>query len=204
MPPMNGFEQPVSDVPRDDPREGPSFLDSDFGEFTRRPRTHKAHDYERKTAGMLNALMRTRAQAPGGRADAAAFIAYGDNFAKAAGELADQDERAAKMIDFICQPSNPYVMFLIAGMPLASQLLRNHETTLAKMPRNLKRDKNRVKTPWPTVSIGKRIKFKVPLKLNFGFLKAQTYEPAALADAVFSDKRIISALRKAGINVPDA
>lgn len=198
---FNGYVPQDEDAPL-------RFMQADIGEFIKRPKTQVARDYEKRMAGLLNAGMRARLASPSGLPDAAAIIAYGDQLAKATGELAEADERAQKAIDFICQPANPYVMFAFAALPLVTQLLRNHEAGIDQVGKL--RRKDRVKGPKPTITLhlprGKSLTMKVPFKPKWprGFLRAQTQDPAILVNNVFTNDQVLRSLKRAGINVPVA
>lgn len=161
-----------------------------------RPKTQVAREYEKKTAAMLNAAMRGTAGNPQTVADAAAIIVYGPSFAAAAGELAEADERARKMIDMIATPSNPWIMLLMAGIPLASQLYRNHETDVVKPVRKITKD---IKIP---LTKGKVIHLRIPLRFALPkHFRNQTIPAEVLTESVFSNPDVAKALRKRGIDV---
>ena len=197
-------------------KEEPSlnFVEADIGDFIRRPKTRIATEYEKKTAAALNAAMRFTAARPETITDAAAIIAYGDSFAAATGELAEHNERTRKAIDLILTPESPYLMFLIAAIPLFSQLARNHETQLSTIPARFSRDGRRQRKairivqkpnrPGITVKIPllrKQFKIPVSFRLNLGFFRASTVDPNALAVGVFSNEKVMKALSKRGIEI---
>ena len=209
-----------SDVFTPDPPEhsngnDPSFkfIDADIGEFIRKPKTAIAREYEHKTEAALNSVMRFLAQNPKTVADAATIIAYGDNFASAVGEVAEINRNTRRMIDLILSPESPWLALAIAGIPMFTQLMRNHETTVASVPQAFKnrpdratRKANRAeaKANRPKVSFKlfkREIRFTVPFKLKFGFVMSQTVEPEALTRAVFSNEQVVKALKKRGIDV---
>lgn len=188
------------------------FIDSDIGEFIKRPKTAIAREYEHKVESALNAVMRFCAQNPKTVPDAAAIIAYGDNFAAAVGEVAEVNAGTRRMIDLILTPESPWLALAIAGIPLATQLMRNHEATLATIPKRFgsreqrkiakaERKSQRASQPKFTVKIlGREIGVRFP-GIKLGFLTSQTVEPDALSKAVFSNEQVVKALKKRGIDV---
>lgn len=189
------------------------FIDADIGEFIRKPKTAIAREYEHKTEAALNSVMRFLAQNPKTAPDAAAIIAYGDNFASAVGEVAEINRNTRRMIDLILSPESPWLALAIAGIPMVTQLLRNHEATVQAIPeayknrpskeqRKAAKAEAKANRPKLTLRLFKReIRITVPFKLKFGFVMSQTVEPKALADAVFSNEQVVKALKKRGIDV---
>lgn len=166
--------------------------DADIADFIKRPKTAKAREYEKKTAAILNAVMRQTIGHPETVRDAAAIIAAGDGICASAGEYADQDETICKFIDLIATPANPAIMFLMAMIPLASQILRNHETETppVKATRTF-----RVPFLKKNVSLSMRLRPKLPKRL-----RAFTVEPNAMLN-VFDHPDVAKALKKRGIDV---
>jgi hypothetical protein len=163
----------------------------------------------------MKACMMASLQA-GQMPDAAAFIKFGPSIGNATGALCDKDERAQAVIDMICTPGNPYVMFGMATIPLLAQLFRNHEPELheAAERRKMRRKQpkaERVKVP-PKSIVTIKIPFtkrewKVPIRFNasalFGQFRNQTSPPNDLAYAVFSDPKVQQALEKQGVYLRD-
>lgn len=203
------------DPPRESNGNEPSFkfIDADIGEFIKRPKTSIAREYEKKTEAALNSVMRFCAQNPRTVADAAAIIAYGDNFASAVGEVAEVNRQTRRMIDLILSPESPWLALAIAGIPMMTQILRNHETAVSSIPETFKNRPNRdqrkaakaeAKANRPKVSFKlfkREIKLTLPFKFKFNFVMSQTVEPEALAKAVFSNEQVVKALKKRGIDV---
>jgi hypothetical protein len=201
--------------PRESNGNEPSFkfIDADIGEFIKRPKTSIAREYEKKTEAALNSVMRFCAQNPRTVADAAAIIAYGDNFASAVGEVAEVNRRTRQMIDLILSPESPWLALAIAGIPMATQLLRNHETAVSNIPQTFKNRpskeqrkavKAEAKANRPKVAFKlfkREIKITLPFRLKFNFVMSQTVEPEALTKAVFSNEQVVKALKKRGIDV---
>lgn len=189
------------------------FIDADIGEFIKRPKTAIAREYEKKTEAALNSVMRFLAQNPKTVPDAAAIIAYGDNFASAVGEVAEVNRRTRQMIDLILSPESPWLALAIAGIPMFTQLLRNHEAAIQSVPnayknrptkeqRKVARAEAKANRPKVTLRLFKReIRITVPFRLKFNFIMSQTVEPESLAKAVFSNEQVVKALKKRGIDV---
>ncbi len=192
---------------------GLKFIDADIGEFIKRPKTATAREYEHKAESALNAVMRFCAQNPKTVPDAAAIIAYGDNFAAAVGEVAEINAKTRKMIDLILTPESPWLALAIAGIPMFTQIMRNHQTSLEQVPRQFgnreqrkaakaERKAQRASQPKFTVKMfGREIGIRVPIRPNLKFFVSQTVEPDALANAVFSNEQVVKALKKRGIDV---
>ena len=203
--------EPSEDVPGTGQIDTSFFEAPDFADFIKKPRSAAARDYEKRTASLLKTVAFARMQSPGGLPDAATLIYHGPKFASAAGMLAAEDKHAAKMIDLITSPENPYVMFAIAGIPLVAQLLRNHEAELAEARKHVKMTRAQRKAaaagkPKPVAEITipvikKKIKVKLPFRIKFEFFRGQSVEPAAIVNSVFSDPRVRRELRKQGINI---
>jgi len=169
--------------------------DADLADFIKRPKTAVAREYEKKTASILNAAMRGTISSPSTVADAAAIIQYGEGVSAAAGEWAQEDEKARKMIDLIATPSSPVVMFVMAAIPLVAQIIRNHESEVTKPVREVSRQ-FRIPFIKKNVSIGMRLKFALPKRF-----RNATVPPELLMEGVFSHPEVIKALKKRGIEV---
>lgn len=204
---------PEHDTSGDYSPEGPSldFMDEALSNFVKRPATAVSREYKQRTAAVLNSVMSARIQRPGsGLADAAAIIAYGDAFATAAGNLADEDERARKLLTVITSPGNPYVGFAIVATSLISQLFRNHQDEAGQIKQGWRDRKKTPRAERPKVEIKipltkKRIFLRVPFKLKFGgVLTSQSVEPQQLVNGVFSNEKVVKELRKRGINIAAA
>lgn len=153
-------------------------------------RSERAKEYEEKVAGVLNVLMRAFAGNPATVADAAAVIEYGPALASKTGDLAAHDATARKIVDFITTGSdNPYVAVMVAALPLAAQILRNHESTEAKP--------FEVKIPFTKKTI--RPKFRI--RLRNPLLRAMTSSPGALVRKIFTNPEYVAALHSQGIDV---
>lgn len=212
-------EDPVLDHPYYQPEpgmQGPDDADFDFldvalAEFLKRPKTQTAREYEKKTKALLNSAMRFTITNSATVPDAAAIIVHGSAFAAAAGVLADEDKKAARLLDVICTPGNPYVMFAMAAIPLFTQLARNHEPQIAHAAQTRKERRAARKAGTPrtprakvnvTIPIIKRtIGIPVGFKLKFYYFKGQTIEPQALAQGVFSNEKVLAELKKRGIDI---
>lgn len=204
----------TEDYPEDAPgsTEGidTSFFDSpNFADFVKRTKTAVARDYEKRVASLVKTIAFGRMQSPGGLPDAAALIYNGANFSAASGMLAAEDKYAAKMIDIITSPENPYVVFAIAAIPMVAQLMRNHEADLQGATAKVKMTRAQRKAhaaahPKPVAELTipilkKKIRVKVPFRIKLTMLRSQSVDPGTLVNVVFSDVKVRRELRKQGV-----
>lgn len=161
--------------------------DSDFISRPSRPRGAKT--YEKKVTSILNVALRSTINNEKSRPDAAAIIMYGPHLSEKAGDLAAQDKRVARAIDWLTEGTeNPYAAVFAAAAPLILQVIRNHEPQLEVKPRGLK-------IPFTK---GKRfLNFKFGVKL--GRLRPITNDPDAMTNHVFTNPDIIRKLVEQGI-----
>lgn len=186
----------------------------DFSTFVKSTRTPTAKAYERKIQSALKTTF-YGALKNGQLADAATVLYYGPNLAQTAGDLADVNERVAKGIDMLTAPDNPYVGFALAGLAIIGQLYRNHEETLSQIPVAVKEgrrerkarkaneteDTRRIEVKLPfgrTMRVGLKFRFRSLRKIGLIF-KVRSHQPEQLVAEVFSDEKLIRALRKEGI-----
>lgn len=193
--------------------DGLKFIDADIADFIKRPKTSTAREYEKKTEAALNSVMRFLAQNPKTVPDAATIIAYGDNFAAAVGEVAEISSSTRRMMDLVLSPESPWLALAIAGIPMATQLMRNHEPGIQQVRTNLKnrpsradrkaaRQESKATRPKITLNLlGRQVRITVPFRFKFSFVMSQTVEPDKLADAVFKNEQVVKALKKRGIDV---
>ena len=155
--------------------------------------TAKAARYRKKTTRGLNFLFKNMAGNPGLSADAAAIVEYGPGVAKAVGNLADKDARVARAIDFITEDGidNPYVLTVAALLPLAFQVIRNHEPAIEKFS-GLK-----LRVPFT------KRELRIPIKISFKFkvVNSNSYPPSYMMEHVFRNPAIAEALDRQGIHV---
>lgn len=172
--------------------EDANSADADFVE--EKKETATAKKYRLKTRHGINFLITGLVQSPGTVPDAAALLYHGPAVSEAIGNLADKDKRVRAAIDFLTEDTidNPYALTAIAVLPLAIQMLRNHEPQGANVAKNL-----RVKVPFT-----KRY-FTLPIKIKFSFkwTKNVSYEPNYMVDHVFGNPNVQMALAKRGIRV---
>jgi hypothetical protein len=190
-----------------------AFLDDDLADFLKKPTTGKSREYAKKVNAFLNTAMRFCVQQPKLVPDGAAIVAHGGKFAKACGDLADADEYAAKFLDIVTSPENPYLMFAVAAIPFVSQLIRNHEPELQQVPdkwrarkRSTRAERKAARQARPGVEmniplINRKITLKLPVKFKLGYGRSQTVDPQALAIGVFSHPKVVRELEKRGIKV---
>lgn len=163
--------------------------DEKFVKAPRRP--PHARVYELKVVKALDTGMRLAIQNPDTVADAAAIIMYGPSFSSAMGDWAARDSRVRRAIDFITEGAdNPAAAAVLALLPMALQVLRNHEPIVEAEPRTWK------------LRFRKHI-ISIRLRLKLGRLRNLTNDPEDFATHVFSNPAITDALNKRGIQVAD-
>lgn len=213
LPPEESVPNGDSAMPQEDVPEGPpdqefEFLDEQLAGFLTERNAGKALQYEKKVKSLINAGFQIRVQQPTGLSDAAAFIAFGGPFARAAGKLGAHDETAAKVIDALTVPANPYLMFAYTALPLIAQLVRNHQQQIDQIPTTFRqrRAARKANGPGPKVYLtvpGTRVKIRIPfrVKMGLGFITNQAVDPDALTQGVFSNPKVQKELAKRGIRV---
>lgn len=213
LPPAPESEYAPEADPETDEEISFDFLDDNLADFLKKPVTAKSREYQKKVNAFLNTGMRFCIQQPELIPDAAAIIAHGGKFAKACGDLADADDTAAKFLDIITSPQNPYIMFAVTAIPLVAQLIRNHEPQLQEMPGKFRNRKRSTKTERKAARAGKpglevtvpilRRKFtlRMPLNLRLGYGRSQTVDPQRLAAGVFGNEKVRKELDKRGIHI---
>lgn len=188
----------------------------DFSSWIKRPRGKVAQEYELKIRSMMKAGVigsLNNQMFP----DAAAFLKYGSGISRAGGELAQADSRARGIIDTITTPTNPYVLFGMACIPLVAQIFRNHKPEVTEVKKSWRQKrvdaKARKEAGLPPVERKTKPRFTIKLgkmhipvytpklpKISIAFT-AQTQDPRRLAYEVFSDRRVIKALEDMGITL---
>jgi len=155
-------------------------------------RTKRAEEYEKKTNGIFNFIMQQCLASSNTVADGAAIIQYGEPFASKLGDLADQNDKVRRGIDLITSGTeNPYLALVAAALPLAAQILRNHENTELTTERYIR------------IPFTKR-QFRIPFKLKIRIsprVRAMTAPPENLMMATFMNPEIAAALEKMQIPV---
>lgn len=166
--------------------------ESEFVEEKKESATAKK--YRLKTRHGINFLITGLVQSPGTVPDAAALLYHGPAISEAVGNLADKDKRVRAAIDFLTEDTidNPYALTAIAVLPLAIQVLRNHEPSGADVAKNI-----RIKVPFT-----KRY-MQLPIKIRFSFkwTRNVSYEPNYMVEHVFGNPSVQMALAKRGIHV---
>lgn len=161
-------------------------------EFVKEPkRSRKAKEYENKTADILRFAMQMTVTSERTVTDAAALLTYGSQVAEKVGDLADQDPRVARMIDFINGGTeNAYLNVAMVAMPLVLQVIRNHE------PEKITAETTK------SFTLFRRWTIKIPLrfKLRNKFFRNLTHEPKQLYQATFVPE-VVEALQAQGVNV---
>jgi len=219
---VNGAAPPIDDdeqLEEDETQEydySQLFDAPNYSDFIKTKPNSNAQKYEKRVQGMMKAglIMSINNQ---NWPDAATFLKHGPGFAKAAGNLAAEDERAAQLIEMLTAPSSPYVTFAMVAIPLIAQLTRNHTAefkeagqTWRERRAEKKQEKlsgGRVKTPPIVVRLGKR-RITIPIRIRvrmpnikgvFKAFLAPTQHPQHIAMEVFSDPAVRTALHKLGV-----
>jgi len=164
-------------------------------DFIEEPKeTPRAKRYRLKVRHGINFLITGLVQSPNHLPDAAALIYHGPHVSEAIGNLADNDARVRKAIDFITEDTidNPYALAIFAVLPLAIQVIRNHETVVEQLPGKFK-----VRIPFT-----KRY-FRLPVKMKFSlrWTKNVSYEPSYLTTHILGNPNVQAHLAKRGINI---
>lgn len=216
----NDLSSPFDDETRDEystQSEFTLFDAPDYALFIRHTRTERGKEYEQKVASMLKAAA-LGAFKSGNIHDGCAIVHYGPSFAKKCGDLTDVSQGAAKAIDLLTTPDNPWVMFAAISVPFIMQLFRNHEQEariVKKTWREERAERKRMKAEGltsPREKNGKPFTVRLPFGRSFTVhvhiptprvilrvFYAQTKNPADLTTQVLSDTRLIKALEKEGI-----
>lgn len=187
-----------------------------YSEFIKTAPNSKARSYEKRVQSMMKAGMVMSLNAHNWP-DAATFLKHGPGFAKAAGNLAAVDAKAAAIVDMLTAPDSPYIMFAMVALPMVSQLARNHQGQIAEVAQTRKQRKaerkqeklagiHKESAPPITVHLGKRairipvrFRIKFPLKKIFSGFLAPTQHPQEIAAEVFNDEAVVKALHKMGL-----
>jgi hypothetical protein len=149
-----------------------------------------AVQYQNKVKEILTTTWKILITNPPTVPDAAAIIMHGSDLSRAAGDWAASDARVRKAIDFIAGGTeNPALAFAAAALPMALQMLRNHEPSAEVEPR-------RIRIPFTKKHL--RIKFRIKLGKK---LRNLTNDPRAFTAHVLSNPEIQAELLKQGIKV---
>lgn len=188
--PFSGNGHEPTDV--SDPEQ--RYTEPDPSVAQEKKRSRKAQAYEAQVNGLISSWFKASVGRPGTVADAAALSLYGPNFAEKTGDLAAHDPRIAKFIDVFNGDiaSNPYLAAVAAGLPLALQLIRNHEPVLEPQSRLFRIPFSKSKKH-PNGRTLKLSKFGIRL----GFFRHQTDDPQRLYDYVFTQSAAMMATMKA-------
>lgn len=225
----DGVESESWETPPDDdmPRDYDTIFDApDYATFVKKEQTQRSKEYERKIASMLK-MIALHSFSTGNVADGATVLHYGPKFAKSAGDLTDVSDGAARAIDLMTAPDNPWVAFALLAIPFGLQFIRNHESEAEQVRKTWKQaraERKRAKreglTPPKRQGVpltirgpfGKKLTFRLPVprpSVIAGVFRHQTHDPGDLAAYVLSDEKLVRALQKQGIRVtvrrePDA
>ena len=190
----------------------------DYAMFVKHDQTARGKEYEEKVKSMLKAVSLT-AFRNGNVIDGATVLHYGSSFAKAAGDLTDTSDGAAKAIDILTAPDNPWIAFAAVAIPFGLQFFRNHEReaeVIGKSFRQRRQERKRMKAEGLTppkektgtpITIGRgRFKFTVRMHVPspavvLNVFRSQTHDPRQLAHDILSDEKLRKALAKQGITI---
>jgi hypothetical protein len=203
----------------DDWVPGQTLLEApDYGTMVRGKRTAKSKRYEAKTQSVLKATA-LGALKHGDLPDAAAIFKYGPTIARSAGDLASENERAAKAVDLLCAPDSAVVGLTIAGLALVSQLYRNNQQNIEKVKeqRRLTRAERKSlresgqlpqrEKPFKKITINGpfKLKFNIAIPTRIGkvgkLFTAGTKNPRQLCEEVFEDADLLKALEGYGFKI---
>jgi len=209
--------QPNPPIDDDTQSEYTALFDApDYALFIKHEQTPRGKEYEQKVASLLKAAALGGFKT-GNVADACTILHYGPAFAKRCGDLTDISNGAAKAIDIITAPDNPWALFAITAIPFALQFFRNHEAEariVKKTWREARAERKRAKAAGETppkregrpvtirLPFGRKLTVRVKLPTPAVFIKvfqAQTHEPRDLTNHVLSDPKLQKALAKQGI-----
>lgn len=164
---------------------------------TPRRRAKGADDYSKKIHSINRAIFVARwnkAQSnhsSKAAADAAAIAMYGKNVETTLGDLAAHDARIGNAIDWLTEGAeNPYLSAIAACVPLAMQLLRNHEQDVEPQSRG-------IRVPFTKNKRVLRFKFGVKLSGIHPF----THEPESFTAYVLSDPELRKSMERMGLVV---
>ena len=232
-----------SDVKLDDPNDGPNgqlppddddeldngvpeyeviFGAPDFDFLKDRKRPPQARAYERRVQSLIKAGVMASLHR-GNLPDAAAFIKTGPKFARAVGDAAAENPGIAKALDMLTAPDSPMVPFVVTGLTLASQLLRNHQAEAEIVAQNVKmgwrekRARRKAVVAGEVVNGGPQatttIKLPFGRKITLGFrihlpgkqiwrsITGGAVPPEALVHSVFSDEALLRELARQGFPI---
>jgi hypothetical protein len=184
----------------------------DYASMLKHTSSASAKEYTAK----INAMLKTGVVASirsGNEADAAAILHFGPGFAEAMGDLTDISDKTKKFLDILTAPESPVVAVLFTAIPMAMQLMRNHERQIEQVSmsrKEMRQARKEAKARGETIEkqgvqvklpFGRSITLPIRVKLNLwsntkAIFQAQTYAPEDLTKQVFSDDKVIAALRK--------
>lgn len=171
------------------PRELFDALDPRFVAAKRRPTG--APEYEKKLKAILKGAFDLTVQNPATVVDAAAIYQYQERIVTKGAILATENKSFARGIDFLTEGTeNSTIAFAAAVLPLALQIVRNHEPILEPVPRG-----------FMIPIIKKKIKIPIKVGIRLGRLRNATYEPRHMYDVVLKNPEVMATLLKQGITV---
>lgn len=206
----NGYEDPPEDAPGWE-----AIVNApDYSQLIATRQSRRAKLYTDKVNSVLKAGTFACINA-GDFPDAAAILHHGPPFSYAAGQLADKNEKTARIIDLITSPESPAVLFAITASVIVTQLLRNHEDQIKRIPETRREARRRRKAmatakveepPRFTIRIlGREFPIRYRSKFRWskavGVFRIQTQDPEDLTLRVFSDPDVMKSLEKQGFTI---
>ena len=154
----------------------------------------RAKKYRLKVRHGINFLITGLVQTPNGAPDAAALIYHGPAVSTAIGQLADEDAKVRRVIDFITDDTidNPWLNASVIMVPLIVQMMRNHESAVEQLPGKFK-----IRIPFTKRYLRVPVKFKFTLS----WAKNISYEPQYLTANVLGNPDVQENLAKRGIKI---
>lgn len=195
IPPIEGQDSQAGDPEflrteiSEPPTESYDPLDPRF--IAAKRRVGGAPEYERKLKGLLKGAFDLTVGNTATVADAASIYQYQAKIVEKGAVLAVKNQTFARGIDFLTEGTeNPAIAFAAAVLPLALQIIRNHEPVLEPAPRGIK------------IPFTKRT-FRIPIKvgIKLGRLRAATYEPRHMYNVVLGNPDVVATLTKQGVTI---
>lgn len=186
----------------------------DYASLLKHSSSASAKEYEAKIQSMLKAGVFASLRS-GNDADAATLLHYGPGLAQSIGDFTDVSDKAKRVVDILTAPDSPALVFVATAIPMIMQFMRNHEKEIevARMSRKeVKKQRAEAKLRGEEIPAEKRgvtIKLpfgrsiRIPISVRFHLIsnatsifRSQTYEPDDLKKKVFSDPKVLAAIKK--------
>jgi len=170
----------------------PDYAEVDAGHIKAKARPRGAIAYQKKIHSVMRPATVAALKYEPTKADGAAFLIYGPDLETHLANVAATNKNVARAIDWISETGgdNHVLALALVTVPLALQLLRNHEPELIPKPRGFK-------IPF---THGKRWGTKWKIGLRLGKLREMTADPDAMIKHALSDPAVREALAKQGVH----